>query len=88
MAMGKGDSLLDPRMSSEQAKAMGHAAANGMSVSQRALDLPLMSVRSDQPDASTLRMSARAFDEFARALEEPRPEELEEFLRQRTIWEG
>ncbi|MDO4808077.1 MAG: DUF1778 domain-containing protein [Coriobacteriales bacterium] len=89
LAMGQKDARLDLRMNSEQKETIGRAAAaSGMSVSQWALDRLMMSARSDLLDASTIRMSAKAFDEFARALEEPRTQEFEDFLGEGTIWEG
>jgi hypothetical protein len=33
-------------------------------------------------------MSAKAFDEFLGVLEEPRAQELEDFLGEETIWES
>lgn len=89
MAMGQKDARLDLRMNSEQKETIGRAAAaSGMSVSQWALDRLMMSARSDLLDVSALRMSAQAFDEFSRALEEPRSKEFEDFLSEETIWEG
>lgn len=73
MAMGQRDARLDLRMSSDQKETIVRAAAaSGMSVSQWALDRLMMSARSDLLDASTVRMSAKAFDEFLSVLEEPR----------------
>jgi uncharacterized protein (DUF1778 family) len=76
-------------MSSDQKEAIVRAAAaSGMSVSQWALDRLMMSARSDLLDASTVRMSAKAFDEFLSVLEEPRTQEFEDFLGEETIWES
>lgn len=87
--LAHGESRLDLRMSSDQKKAIVRvAAASGMSVSQWALDRLMMSARSDLLDASTVRMSAKAFDEFLSVLEEPRAQEFEDFLGEETIWES
>lgn len=89
MSMNRKDARLDLRMNSEQKETIGRAAAaSGMSVSQWALDRLMRSARSDLLDESALRMSSRAFDEFARALEEPQAEEFASFVSQETIWES
>lgn len=88
-AMGPKDARLDLRMNSEQKDVIGRAAAaSGMSVSQWALDRLMMSARTDLLDASTIRLSSEAFDEFARILEEPQSEGFKEFVSQETIWEN
>ena len=89
MAMSQRDARLNLCMGSDQKKAIVRAAAaSGMSVSQWALDRLMMSARSDLLDASTVRMSAKAFDEFLSVLEEPRTQEFEDFLGEETIWES
>lgn len=63
------------------------AAASGMAVSQWSIDRLTASARADLLDQSAVRMSARAFDAFARLLEEPASPEFEAFASEKTIWE-
>ena len=87
MVVSRKDARLDLRMNAEQKETMGRAAAvNGMSVSQWALDRLMLSARSDLLDASTIKLSAQAFDAFASALEEPQTDEFASFLGEETIW--
>ena len=86
--MGGKDARLDLRMNAEQKETIGRAAAaSGMSVSQWSLDRLMASARADLLEEGAVRMSARAFDAFARLLDEPASPEFEAFAAGKTIWE-
>jgi uncharacterized protein (DUF1778 family) len=87
--MDRKDARLDLRMDREQKDVIGKAAAaRGMSVSQWAIDRLVSAAHADLLEDKAMRLSARAFDEFAALLEEPQDSTFEAFLAEKTIWDA
>lgn len=86
-SLGK-TSRIDIRMSSEQKRQIEEAAAlNGLSVSQWSLGQLLASAREQILASSTIRLSAEAFDEFVRMLDEPADPAFVSLLDEEVTWQ-
>ncbi len=84
----KKSSRLDLRMTDDQKRQIETAASiNGVSVSQWSIARLMESARRDIADQAAMRLSAEAFDEFARLLEEPVNSAFASFSNESTRWE-
>lgn len=80
-------SRLAVRMTPEQRLTIDRAAAlKGASITQWAMDHLMEDARRDIDDETTIRLSARAFDEFRDALDRPMPSQLRELLDKDPRW--
>lgn len=85
----KKSSRLDLRMSDEQKRQIEEAAyINGMSVSQWSMARLMESARKDIAEQASMRLSAEAFDEFARMLDGPADPAFSELAEGSTRWDG
>lgn len=74
-------------MTPEQRSTIDRAATlKGATITQWALDHLMSDARRDIDDETTIRLSARAFDEFKDALEQPMPRQLRELLDRDSRW--
>jgi len=81
-------SRLDMRLTPEQRKEIEYAAGlKGMSLTQWAVQSLLASARRDVEEETTTRLSMEAFDEFARALGQGMPQEAQDLLARKPVWE-
>lgn len=88
MATSTMSSRLDLRMGADQKRQIEMAASiNGMSVSQWSLCRLMESARKDIAEQGAMRLSAQAFDEFARLLDEPVNSAFAEFQEGATRWD-
>lgn len=80
-------SRLAVRMTPDQRSTIDRAATlKGATVTQWAMDHLMEDARRDIDDETTIRLSARAFDEFRDALESPTPRRLRELLDEDPRW--
>lgn len=80
-------SRLAVRMTPEQRSTIDRAATlKGATITQWAMDHLMEDARRDIDDETTIRLSARAFDEFRDALERPMPSRLRELLDKDPQW--
>lgn len=78
----------DMRMTPSQREEIELAAAvKGKTLTQWSLDNLLASARRDLEEETTTRLSIRAFDEFARALDDGTPAAAVELLGKKPVWE-
>lgn len=88
-AAARKTSRLDLRMGAEQKRQIEAAAGiSGMSVSQWSVSRLLESARRDIAEQGAMRLSAEAFDEFARLLDEPADPVFEAFSEGSTRWDA
>ncbi|MCD8316614.1 MAG: DUF1778 domain-containing protein [Eggerthellaceae bacterium] len=76
------------RLTSEQRREIERAAAiKGKTLTQWALDNLLTSARRDIEEETMTRLSIDAFDQLARALEEPMPQAAVRLAEAIPVWE-
>ncbi|GAA0636234.1 DUF1778 domain-containing protein [Bifidobacterium pullorum] len=74
-------------MTPEQRSTIDKAATlKGATITQWALDHLMADARKDIEEETTIRLSARAFDEFKEALEGPMPQALQDLLKRDAQW--
>ena len=80
-------SRLAMRMTPEQRSTIDKAAMlKGTTITQWALDHLIDDARRDIEEETTIRLSAKAFDEFKEALERPMPKAMRELLERDPGW--
>lgn len=80
-------SRLAVRMTPEQRSTIDKAATlKGTTITQWALDHLMSAARKDIEEETTIRLSARAFDEFKEALDRPMPQALRDLLNKDAQW--
>lgn len=80
-------SRLAVRMTPEQRSTIDMAATlKGATITQWALDHLISDARKDIEEETTIRLSARAFNEFKEALEGPMPQSLQDLLKKDAQW--
>lgn len=80
-------SRLNMRMTQEQRSTINKAATlKGTTITQWALDHLIDDARRDIEEETSIRLSAKAFDEFKDALERPMPKTMRDLLAREPKW--
>ena len=80
-------SRLNMRMTQEQRSTIDRAATlKGATITQWALDHLIDDAHRDIEEETTIRLSAKAFDEFKDALERPMPKAMQDLLAREPKW--